>query len=425
MSHTPSPRYVALLALVAVAVLGLGYLLRPSPRTEIVVGAPSPAEVRRLQRLALRRSVEGLPEYAALVARDVAPYVVRIGSDGHTAVVWTTDFALSTPVPWRASTAATLVTAEGDLLPAGVTVSGPHLPLAGFQAPISQGLGPAPRRNAPVAASEWLIAAWRDGAELAFAPGLASGSITRIGCGEATVSALSTTLPLQPAMAGGGLFDLDGRLVGMILPCGGGLAALSNGSVETLVQQGQLLESRLLARFGMGVAAPDEAERAHFGVDRGVVVREVWQGYPALASGLRAGDVVRSLDDADVATPSDLEEMLSPALEGPHRLSVLRGGRALDVSLGMLPPPAPDAPPAADRGLRLADETEGIVIHAVAAGSPAERAGIRPGDRLLRVDHDPPRNMRALQRRLAGGEPGVVFVEIARGPRQIGALLGP
>jgi len=147
MPQPPSPRYTALLALVAMTVLGVGYAIRPEQRAEVVVGSPSPAEVRRLQRLALRSSIESLPEYVALTARDVARFVVRVGADGHTGIVWSTDFAVSTPIGWRASGASTVVTASGDLLPASATISGPHLPLAGFQAPISQGLRPAPRRT--------------------------------------------------------------------------------------------------------------------------------------------------------------------------------------------------------------------------------------------------------------------------------------
>jgi len=424
MTDAPSPRYVALLALVAIAVLGLGYVLKPGPRAEVTVGSPSPAEVRRLQRLALRRSIESLPEYVGLIARDLAPYVVRVGSEGQTGIVWATDFAVSTPVGWRPSAATTVATARGDLLPASAVVSGPHLPLAGYQAPISQGLAPAPRRTEPIQPAEWLIAVWRDGANLGYAPTHAAGAV-RASCGDLTVREIIQTLALSPAMAGGGLFDLDGRLTALILPCGERLVALSTGSVDTLIMRGQLLESRLLARFGVGVGVLDEAERRHFGLEQGLIVREVWSGYPALASGLRAGDVILALDGAPVATPSDLEDLLHPSPEAPHRLRVSRGGRIEELSMdaAVLAPPA--APPRiVDRGLGLGDEAEGLLIQTVAPETPASRAGLRPGDRLLRVDHELPRSLAALRRLLAGEQTGSVFVEVERGPRQLGALLG-
>jgi hypothetical protein len=237
MHKAPSPRYVALLACVAIAVLGLGYVLKPAPRDEAAVGSPSPAEVRRLQRLALRRSIETLPEYAALIAREVAPYVVRIGADGHTGIVWATDYAVSIPVGWRPSAATTVATSRGDLLPASAVVSGPHLPLAGSQAPISQGLTPAPRRTELIQSAEWLIAVWRDGANLDYAPTHAAGAV-RSPCGDLTVRELTQTLSFAPPMAGGGLFDLDGRLTALILPCGDRLVALTTGSVDTLIMRG-------------------------------------------------------------------------------------------------------------------------------------------------------------------------------------------
>ena len=424
MPQAPSPRYTALLALVAVTVLGLGYVIRPEPRTEVVVGSPSPAEVRRLQRLALRRSIESLPEYVALTARDVARFVVRVGADGHTGIVWATDFVVSTPLGWRPSAATTVITAQGDLLPASATISGPHLPLAGLQAPISQGLSPAPRRTELIQPSEWLLAVWRDGANLGYAPAHASGAV-RSRCGDLLVREVTSTLALAPPMVGGGLFDLDGRLTALILPCGERLAALTTGSIDTLLMRGQLVESRLLARLGLGVGALDEVERAHFAVSGGVIVREVWTGYPAIANGLRAGDVIVSLDGAPVATTGDLEDLLSPTFDAPRLLEVARGGERLEVEIA---PPASVAPEEDEvlpyRGLGLGTTAPGLEIRSVAPESPAARAGIRSGDRLLRVDHEPPRDEASLRRLLAGQDEGAVWVELVRGRRQIGMLLG-
>ena len=86
---------------------------------------------------------------------------------------------------------------------------------------------------------------------------------------------------------------------------------------------------------------------------------------------------------------------------------------------------AEDAAPAVDRGLLLDPPRRGFAIEAVSPGTPADRAGIRAGDRLLRIDHALPRNRAALRRALGGTPDGSsVFVELERGKRRWGTLLG-
>jgi S1-C subfamily serine protease len=71
-------------------------------------------------------------------------------------------------------------------------------------------------------------------------------------------------------------------------------------------------------------------------------------------------------------------------------------------------------------GLYAADQEEGIVVASVAAKGPAERAGLRAGDRILGIDGTEASDLAALWRSLwSRGSAGVkVSVEAERDGRR-------
>jgi S1-C subfamily serine protease len=138
---------------------------------------------------------------------------------------------------------------------------------------------------------------------------------------------------------------------------------------------------------------------------------------------LRPGDVITGLDGAPVASPEDLQPLLASSEKGAAVLGVRRARqrRELRLAAGRLEPAAAlDAGP----GLSLEPPAEGFPIAGVLPGTPAAAAGIREGDRLLRVDFATPRTA-AEARRALSGRGGPVMVEVRSGARRIGALLLP
>ena len=79
-------------------------------------------------------------------------------------------------------------------------------------------------------------------------------------------------------MAGGGVFDLDGRLLGVIIPCSGRFVAVDSESIEMLLRQGRTVESRLLGRYRLRLGPLTDEEVEYYGSGEGAVVREVWTG---------------------------------------------------------------------------------------------------------------------------------------------------
>jgi len=186
--------------------------------------------------------------------------------------------------------------------------------------------------------------------------------------------------------------------------------------------QGRSTEGRLLALYGLGVLPLDESLRRHLGVDTGVVVSEVWTGYPGERAGLRPGDVILSADQQPVAAPQELQPLLASAVPVETVLGVWRRRQRREIRLerafDATPSPASELP--AGRSFQPAD---GYAVEEVVDGSPAAEAGIRAGDRLLRVDFATPRTAAEAQRALSGRHDPPVFVEVRSGKRRFGALL--
>jgi hypothetical protein len=413
-----NPKYIATLALAAGAILLVGFLLKPrKPTAEPAPPPPSQVEIQRLAHLSQRRALDTLTEHFSVVARDLAHRVVQVGAGTGSGILWDPDLVVTAGVPAPESTV--VLTSDGHLLTATRVVAGPQLPLAAYSLP-GESRGPDDHIDEAeaLAAAEWVLAIWHQDEEITFAPGhfLETRPVT---CDELRVDEVRTSVALSEEMAGGGLFDLDGALVAVILPCGEGYAALRPESVGGLLAKGRGFEAQILAQYGMRTLPLDEASRDHLGLEAGALVSEVWNGDPAARSGLRPGDVIVGLGEHAVGAPGDLQPLLLPPELGTRLLRVRRGRRTVELDLS--PPSAPAAVPEEENhGVRLRPPPAGFAIDSVSAGSCGADAGLRPGDRIVRVGGTEPRNETELRRAL-GRKP--VFIEVERGRRRLGLLL--
>jgi hypothetical protein len=416
-----SPKYIAGLALGAAAILVVGFLLKPrKPQSE----APPPlsqTEMQRLARLAQRRSLDTMTEHFSDVAGGLATRVVQVGAGTGTGILWENDVVLTAGQGEPTPETTVVMSPDGHLLAASRSVAGPQLPLAAYtlQGETSR-TGDHIEEAEALAPAEWILAAWHQEGDLVFGPG--SFMETReTRCGELAVEEVRTSLALSSEMAGGGLFDLDGALVAVILPCGEGHAAVSPPSVLRLLGLGRSLEGQLLALYGLRTTSLSEAAQSHLGVERGALVSEVWSGHLAAAAGLRPGDVIVGLGEQPVGSPQDLQPLLLPAELAPGPIRVRRGRRTLEADLTSRPVAGAARTDDDDHGVRLESIAAGFVVGSVVPGSRGEEAGLRNGDRILRVDDREPRSAAELRRMLARRRP--VFIELARGERRLGMLL--
>lgn len=223
---------------------------------------------------------------------------------------------------------------------------------------------------------------------------------------------LQIDAPINRGNSGGPTFNLKGEVVGVntaiASPSGGsvGLAfAIPAATVETVVAQ--LKEHGSVSRGYLGVQIqPLTKDLADgLGIDRskGALVNSTESGTPAAKAGLRAGDVLVSVNGQPVADARDLSRRIAGIRPGSKvEIVYLRGGKeqTSQVELGLLP--GRETASLRDRddrgggterqslrlGLQLAPAPrgeEGVQVVEVDPDGPAAGKGIREGDTILEV----------------------------------------
>ena len=222
---------------------------------------------------------------------------------------------------------------------------------------------------------------------------------------------IQTDASINPGNSGGALITSDGRLVGVntaiVAPAGGNVGigfAVPVNMARSVMDQ--IIEFGEVRRGVIGVTiqdlTPDVAEALDMDVGQGAVVVSVLQGSPAERGGLRPGDVIIAVDGAAVDGSSDLRNKIGLRRSGSDvSIDIMRdgetitadltiealnnqGGRSFEESdVGAL---AGATFAALERGMPGFQEVEGVAVVDVAFGSPAERAGLRPGDVVMAVN---------------------------------------
>ncbi len=234
---------------------------------------------------------------------------------------------------------------------------------------------------------------------------------------------IQTDAAINPGNSGGALVNMQGELIGIntaIVSRSGGYQGIgfaiptdmARPIVESLVADGHV------ERGWLGVhiqdLSADLAEAMGLKSTTGVLIADVGDGTPAQKAGVKRGDVVLEVDGKAVTTTGQLRNQIAAAgAQKRVELTLLRDGkkRKLPVALGAMPddPAAPgksspgttqsgpldglalqELTPELRNRLRLDSQvTDGVVVAGVEPGSPAARAGLRPGDVILEVDRQP------------------------------------
>jgi serine protease Do len=279
--------------------------------------------------------------------------------------------------------------------------------------------------------------------------------------------AIQTDANVSATNYGGPLIDLTGRALGVLVP----MAPQSPGAAETNVTAGaEFYDS------GIGFAVPltdilanidrwlrdGDLHRGLLGIGlqpgnphaTAPIVANVWPRSPAADAGWKRGDRIVSIDGVAVGTQTDLRFQTAPRYAGDRLAVTIRRGsgdqaQTIETSvtladelppyrhafLGILPErattpaPAPadsadeadatDAVPESDQS----DKTEadpaaakpgGLAIRAVWPGSPADAAGLRPGDQIVRIGDKESPSLEAALAELNAKSPGDGLPLVAR-----------
>jgi S1-C subfamily serine protease len=149
------------------------------------------------------------------------------------------------------------------------------------------------------------------------------------------------TAPLAPGSSGSPLVDRNGRLLGLNTNrVGNGfyLALPADESLRTRVTALQRGDSAERPHLGVGIAPSWIANRMRASVGlperSGVLVRDVEEGSPAQAGGIREGDLIVEAGGHEIAEPDDVYDALATvAANGGLQVKLVRGADEMTVEV--------------------------------------------------------------------------------------------
>jgi len=277
-------------------------------------------------------------------------------------------------------------------------------------------LSPLPLGNSDgLDVGHWVVAVGSPfGLEQTVTAGIVSAKGRVIGAGPYD-DFIQTDASINPGNSGGPLLNLKGEVVGIntaIIANGHGIGfAIPVNLAKDVISQ--LKTNGTVTRGWLGVAIQDLTPEiaGYYGVQnqKGALVAEVFPGEPAEKAGLKARDIIISVDGKDVSTSRELSKAIASISVGKKAtLRIYRDGRPVTATVEIGKRPERETASAvkpADReslGLTIGDLTpglarqmgldggaRGVVIIEVAPESPADRAGFRERDLILEVNRKP------------------------------------
>jgi serine protease Do len=229
---------------------------------------------------------------------------------------------------------------------------------------------------------------------------------------------IQTDAAINPGNSGGALVNSHGELVGIntfIISNSGSFAGAGFAIPSQLVRATaeQLIKTGAVHHGYLGVSLQDvtPANASFFNLKTatGAIASQVTPDSPASQGGLKNGDVIDSLNGEKIENSSALQVAVTEIAPGTTiKLGILRNGNSqtIDVKVGefhknteMASDGDSASPQKGKLGLAVAELTpdvrqqlhipsqvNGVAVESVRPASPAEDAGLTPGDVILEVN---------------------------------------
>lgn len=255
---------------------------------------------------------------------------------------------------------------------------------------------------------------------------------------------IQTDALISPGNSGGPLVNIRGEVVGIntaIIPRQRIGFAIPINLAKAILPQ--LRERGEVAWGFLGVGIQDLsgslAQALGMTDKKGALVTNILPGLAAERAGLKRGDVILEFDGTAITDARTLQQGVARAPVGTKvPIKVLRRGEVetvsavvgkfdQDVEVVARPDQSPEPAPKEVLGLTLEELTpekakqfklsagKGVVVTDVVDGSSAARAGVRPGDLLTEVDHEPVTTIKGVGEALKGWSRATHLLLIQRG----------
>ncbi|HEY6851367.1 MAG TPA: Do family serine endopeptidase [Terracidiphilus sp.] len=235
---------------------------------------------------------------------------------------------------------------------------------------------------------------------------------------------IQTDAAINPGNSGGALVNAHGELVGIntfIITNSGSFqgagfaipSQIVHASAEQLIKNGKVEHGYL--GISMNDVTPANAHFFNLQDASGAIVAQVTPDSPASRGGLETGDVITQVNDTRVVNGSTLQVAVSEMAPGTKiSLGVIRNGKSVNLNLtvgqfngnsevasndnqngqggantGKLGLAVSNLTADARQQINAPDQLHGVVVESVRPASPADDAGIQPGDVILEVNRKP------------------------------------
>jgi serine protease Do len=232
---------------------------------------------------------------------------------------------------------------------------------------------------------------------------------------------IQTDAAINPGNSGGALVNSHGELVGIntfIISNSGSFAGagfaipaqVAKATADEIIKTGGVHHGYL--GISMNDVTPENAHFFNLTDANGAIVAQVTPNSPAARAGLQNGDVIQQLNGKKLTNGSDLQLAIAGTTPGTKvQLGILRNGHNQNIDLtvgeynakdqvasndsddnngapqqGKLGLAMSDVTPDIRQQLNLPDNIKGAAIQSVRPGSPAEDAGLQPGDVIVQVN---------------------------------------
>lgn len=272
-----------------------------------------------------------------------------------------------------------------------------------------------------------------------------SGIISALGRSGLNLEGLENFIQTDAAInrgnSGGALVNLNGELIGIntaILASSGGNIgigfAIPSDMAMNLAQQ--LIESGQVKRGQLGIKGTemtsDMAKAFNVDQQRGAFVNEVLPASAAAKAGIKAGDIITSVDGKDIASFGELRVKIGTSAPGKDvKIGLLRDGKPQIVTVkldsGGQSTNTPELLSPALQGAKLSDGTakdgsKGVQVDSVDKSTPAEQVGLQKGDVIVGVNRTRTQNLADLRKALES-KPTVLALNVVRGDESIYLLM--